>query len=170
MFSSGRRRHRGSHSTRRTDASGQQEAVATAAGKSPAASILDTYGFDLTKAAIAGKLDPVVGRDAEIERLAQILCRRKKNNPVLIGGPGVGKSAIVEGLALRIAAKKVSRQLLDKRVITLDLGSVVAGTKYRGQFEERIKAILQEIKKNPDIIIFIDEMHTLVGAGGAPGP
>lgn len=148
---------------------GRQESVASAAGRAANASALETYGFDLTRAALAGKLDPVVGREVEIERLAQILCRRKKNNPVLIGGPGVGKSAIVEGLALLIAAKRVSRQLLDKRVITLDLGSIVAGTKYRGQFEERIKSIIQEIKKNPDIIIFIDEMHTLVGAGGAPG-
>jgi ATP-dependent Clp protease ATP-binding subunit ClpC len=123
----------------------------------------------MTKAALENKLDPVVGRENEIERLAQILSRRKKNNPVLIGEPGVGKSAIVEGLALRIVQKKVSRVLFDKRIISLDLGSVVAGTKYRGQFEERIKAILNELSKNPDIILFIDEIHTLVGAGSASG-
>ncbi len=132
-------------------------------------SILAEFGYDLTRAAESGKLDPVIGRDNEIERLGQILGRRKKNNPVLIGEPGVGKSAIVEGLAIRIAQKRVSRNLLNKRVMTLDMGSVVAGTKYRGQFEERIKQILSEIKQNPDIILFIDELHTLVGAGGAPG-
>lgn len=131
--------------------------------------VLDNFGFDLTKAASEGKLDPVVGRDREIERLAQILGRRKKNNPVIIGEPGVGKSAIVEGLAIRIATKKVAKALTFKRIISLDLGSVVAGTKYRGQFEERMKAILKEINKNPDIIVFIDELHTLVGAGGASG-
>jgi len=131
--------------------------------------VLDSFGFDLTAAAIDGKLDPVVGRDREIERLAQILGRRKKNNPVLIGEPGVGKSAIAEGLALRIAQKNVSRALLNKRIITLDIGSIVAGTKYRGQFEERMKSILNEITKNPDLILFIDELHTLVGAGGASG-
>ena len=136
------------------------------AGKTP---VLDSFGYDLTKAAMEDKLDPVVGREKEIERLAQILGRRKKNNPVLIGEPGVGKSAIAEGLAIRIAKKNVSRVLLDKRVVSLDIGSIVAGTKYRGQFEERMKAILNELAKNPNIILFIDEMHTLVGAGGAAG-
>lgn len=131
--------------------------------------VLDNFGVDITKAAMEDKLDPIVGRDFEIERIAQILSRRKKNNPILIGEPGVGKSAIVEGLALRIVQKKVSRLLLDKRVIALDLASVVAGTKYRGQFEERIKAIINELNKNPNIIIFIDEIHTMVGAGGATG-
>lgn len=131
--------------------------------------VLDSFGFDLTEAAQEGKLDPVVGRDKEIERLAQILGRRKKNNPVLIGEPGVGKSAIAEGLALRIAQRKVSRVLLNKRIISLDIGSIVAGTKYRGQFEERMKSILSELTKNPNIILFIDELHTLVGAGGASG-
>ncbi|MFA6713560.1 MAG: ATP-dependent Clp protease ATP-binding subunit, partial [Bacteroidales bacterium] len=131
--------------------------------------VLDTYGYDLTKAAYGDKLDPVIGREMEIERLAQILGRRKKNNPVLIGEPGVGKSAIAEGLAIRIAQKKVSRVLLDKKIISLDMGSLVAGTKYRGQFEERIKSLLAEIRQNKDIILFIDELHTLVGAGGAIG-
>ena len=131
--------------------------------------VLDSFGYDLTKAALEERLDPVVGREKEIERLAQILGRRKKNNPVLIGEPGVGKSAIAEGLAIRIAKKNVSRILMHKRIISLDIGSIVAGTKYRGQFEERMKAILSEIGKNPDIILFIDEMHTLVGAGGAAG-
>lgn len=131
--------------------------------------VLDSFGTDMTKAAAEGKLDPVVGREKEIERLAQILSRRKKNNPILIGEPGVGKSAIVEGLALRIVEKKVSRILFDKRVVALDMTSVVAGTKYRGQFEERIRAILNELKKNPDIILFIDEIHNIVGAGSAAG-
>lgn len=131
--------------------------------------VIDSFGFDLTAAAIDGRLDPVVGREKEIERLAQILGRRKKNNPVIIGEPGVGKSAIAEGLALRIAHRKVSRVLLNKRLISLDIGSIVAGTKYRGQFEERMKAILNELSKNPNIILFIDELHTLVGAGGASG-
>lgn len=130
---------------------------------------LDKFGYDMTKAAAEGRLDPVVGRESEIERLAQILSRRKKNNPVLIGEPGVGKSAIVEGLALRIVQRKVSRVLFDKRVVGLDMAGMVAGTKYRGQFEERIKAVLDELSKNPDIILFIDEIHTIVGAGGAPG-
>lgn len=130
---------------------------------------LDKFGYDMTKAAQEGRLDPVVGRENEIERLAQILSRRKKNNPVLIGEPGVGKSAIVEGLALRIVQRKVSRVLFDKRVIGLDMAGMVAGTKYRGQFEERIKTVLDELSKNPDIILFIDEIHTIVGAGGAPG-
>lgn len=131
--------------------------------------VLDNFGNDMTKAAEEGRLDPVVGRDTEIERLAQVLSRRKKNNPVLIGEPGVGKSAIVEGLALRIVQRKVSRVLFDKRLISLDMASIVAGTKYRGQFEERIKAILNELSKNPNIILFIDEIHTIVGAGGATG-
>ena len=131
--------------------------------------VLNNFGVDLTKAAEEGKLDPVVGRDDEMDRLAQILCRRKKNNPILIGEPGVGKTAIVEGLATRIVNKSVSRILHDKRLVSLDLGSVVAGTKYRGQFEERIKAILNELSKNPDIILFIDEIHTMVGAGGTQG-
>ncbi|HKK41025.1 MAG TPA: ATP-dependent Clp protease ATP-binding subunit [Bacteroidales bacterium] len=131
--------------------------------------VLDNFGIDLTKAAEEGRLDPVVGREREIERLAQILSRRKKNNPVLIGEPGVGKSAIAEGLALRIAKKNVSRVLFTKRVVALDLASIVAGTKYRGQFEERMKAILNELSKNDNIILFIDEIHTIVGAGGATG-
>ncbi|MDE6696327.1 MAG: ATP-dependent Clp protease ATP-binding subunit [Muribaculaceae bacterium] len=130
---------------------------------------LDKFGYDMTKAAAEGRLDPVVGRETEIERLAQILSRRKKNNPVLIGEPGVGKSAIVEGLALRINQRKVSRVLFNKRVIGLDMAGMVAGTKYRGQFEERIKAVLDELQKNPNIILFIDEIHTIVGAGSAPG-
>ncbi|MDI9553183.1 MAG: ATP-dependent Clp protease ATP-binding subunit, partial [Bacteroidota bacterium] len=131
--------------------------------------VLDNFGIDLTKAAEEGRLDPVVGREREIERLAQILSRRKKNNPVLIGEPGVGKSAIAEGLALRIIKKNVSRVLFNKRVVALDLASIVAGTKYRGQFEERMKAILNELSKNDNIILFIDEIHTIVGAGGASG-
>ena len=131
--------------------------------------ILDNFGIDMTRAAEEGKLDPVVGREKEIERVAQILSRRKKNNPILIGEPGVGKSAIVEGLAIRIVEKKVSRILFNKRVVTLDMASVVAGTKYRGQFEERIRSILKELQKNPDIILFIDEIHTIVGAGSAAG-
>lgn len=128
---------------------------------------LDNYGIDLTKAAEGGKLDPVVGREKEIERIAQILSRRKKNNPILIGEPGVGKSAIAEGLALRIVEKRVSRALFGKRIVSLDMTAVVAGTKYRGQFEERIRAILTEVKKHPDVILFIDEIHTIVGAGSA---
>jgi ATP-dependent Clp protease ATP-binding subunit ClpC len=134
--------------------------------KSP---VLDNFGRDLTKLAAEGKLDPVVGREKEIERVSQVLSRRKKNNPLLIGEPGVGKSAIAEGLALRIIKKKVSRVLFDKRVVTLDLASLVAGTKYRGQFEERMKALMNELEKNDEIILFIDELHTLVGAGGATG-
>ena len=130
---------------------------------------MDNFGRDLTALAKEGKLDPVIGRDKEIERVCQILSRRKKNNPLLIGEPGVGKSAIAEGLALRIEQKKVSRVLFDKQVITLDLTSIVAGTKYRGQFEERIKAIMTELEKNPNIILFIDELHTIVGAGGSSG-
>ncbi len=131
--------------------------------------VLDNFGTDITRAARENRLDPVVGREKEIERIAQILSRRKKNNPVLIGDPGVGKSAIVDGLASRIVQKKVSRSLFDKRVISLDMASIVAGTKYRGQFEERIKAILNELSKNPNVILFIDEIHTIVGAGGAAG-
>ena len=138
-------------------------------GKQSDTPALDSFGTDITKAALDNKLDPIVGREKEIERLAQILSRRKKNNPVLIGDPGVGKSAIVEGLALRITQHRVSRVLFDKRVVALDMASIVAGTKYRGQFEERIKAILNELQKNPNIILFIDEIHTIVGAGGAPG-
>jgi len=143
-------------------------------GKGPANSksdtpVLDNFGIDITKAAEEGNLDPIVGRDKEIERIAQILSRRKKNNPILIGEPGVGKSAIAEGLALRIAQKKVSRVLFDKRVVSLDLASIVAGTKYRGQFEERMKAILNELSKVDNVILFIDEIHTIVGAGGATG-
>lgn len=131
--------------------------------------VLDSFGRDLTKAAEEGRLDPIVGREKELERIAQILSRRKKNNPILIGEPGVGKSAIAEGLAQRIVEHKVSRTLYNKRIIVLDLGSVVAGTKYRGQFEERMKSILNELVKNPDIIIFIDEIHNIVGAGNANG-
>ena len=131
--------------------------------------VLDKYGIDMTRAAEENRLDPVIGRDKEIERIAQILSRRKKNNPVLIGEPGVGKSAIVEGLALRIVQRKVSRLLFNKRVIALDMATIVAGTKFRGQFEERLKAILNELSKNKDIILFIDEIHTIVGAGNAQG-
>lgn len=142
------------------------QTVKTSHGKTP---VLDSFTTDLTKAAEEGLLDPVIGRENEILRVAQILSRRKKNNPILIGQPGVGKSAIVEGLAIRIAQHKVARQLWDKRVLVLDLACVVAGTKYRGQFEERIRNIVQELKKSPDIIIFIDEIHTMVGAGNASG-
>jgi len=131
--------------------------------------VLDNFGRDITKLAEMGNLDPIVGREQEIERVSQILSRRKKNNPILIGEPGVGKTAIVEGLALRIVQRKVSRVLFDKRVISLDLAALVAGTKYRGQFEERMKAIMNELEKNRDVILFIDEIHTIVGAGGASG-
>lgn len=131
--------------------------------------VLDTYSRDLTKMAEEGKLDPIVGREKEIERVSQILARRKKNNPILIGEPGVGKSSVAEGLALRIIQRKVSRILFNKRVVMLDLASMVAGTKYRGQFEERIKALMAEMEKNPDVILFIDEIHTMIGAGGASG-
>lgn len=131
--------------------------------------VLDSFSTDMTQAAMDGKLDPVVGREKEIERLAQILTRRKKNNPILIGEPGVGKSAIVEGLSQRIVKRKVSRMLFGKRILALDMAAVVAGTKYRGQFEERLRSIIQELKKNPDIILFIDEVHTIIGAGSAPG-
>jgi len=142
---------------------------AAKAGKKSKTPVLDNFGRDLTVMADEGKLDPVVGREKEIERVSQILSRRKKNNPLLIGEPGVGKSAIAEGLALRITQRKVSRILYDKRVVTLDLASLVAGTKYRGQFEERMKAVMNELEKNDDIILFIDEIHTIVGAGGATG-
>ncbi len=131
--------------------------------------VLDTYSRDLTKMAEEGKLDPIVGREKEIERVSQILSRRKKNNPILIGEPGVGKSSIAEGLALRIIQRKVSRILFNKRIVMLDLASMVAGTKYRGQFEERIKALMGELEKEPDVILFIDEIHTIIGAGGASG-
>ena len=147
-------------------ATATQQKVASGNSNTP---VIDSFGTDVTRAASEGKLDPVVGREKEIERLAQILCRRKKNNPVLIGEPGVGKSAIVEGLALRIVQRKVSRLLFCKRVVSLDMASVVAGTKYRGQFEERIRSIISELQKNPEIILFIDELHTLVGAGSAAG-
>jgi len=149
------------------DASGAAQSAPK--DKSAGASMLDTYGYDLTAAARSGELDPVIGRSSEIERIAQILSRRKKNNPVLIGESGAGKSAIVEGLAQHIAEKRVPRTLLSKRVISLDLGAVVAGTKYRGQFEERIKSIVSQVKKDPDIILFIDELHTIIGAGSSPG-
>ena len=145
-----------------------QKKNASAKDKS-ATPALDNFGRDITKLAHDGALDPIVGRETELERIAQILSRRKKNNPILIGDPGVGKSAIVEGLALKIVNRQISHALFDKRVIALDMGSIVAGTKYRGQFEERIKAILNELQKNPDIIVFIDEIHTMVGAGNAVG-
>ncbi len=159
------------------DDSGQDEGIkgesfnnpANKSSKKSKTPVLDNFGRDLTEMAEEGKLDPVVGREKEIERVSQILSRRKKNNPLLIGEPGVGKSAIAEGLALRIIQKKVSRILFNKRVVTLDLASLVAGTKYRGQFEERMKAVMNELEKNDDIILFIDEIHTIVGAGGAAG-
>lgn len=147
----------------------QQQAQTASKKPSNDTPVLDNFGTDMTKAAEEGRLDPVVGREREIERLAQILSRRKKNNPILIGEPGVGKSAIVEGLALRIIQKKVSRILFDKRVVALDMTAVVAGTKYRGQFEERIRSILNELQRNPNVILFIDEIHTIVGAGSAAG-
>jgi ATP-dependent Clp protease ATP-binding subunit ClpC len=145
---------------------GSKPSKSTAKSKTP---VLDNFGRDLTRLAEDGKLDPVVGRQKEIERISQILSRRKKNNPILIGEPGVGKSAIAEGLALRIIQRKVSRILFNKRIVSLDLASLVAGTKYRGQFEERMKALMNELEKNDDIILFIDEIHTIVGAGGATG-
>jgi ATP-dependent Clp protease ATP-binding subunit ClpC len=148
------------------DSFSQPKKVSDIKSKTP---VLDNFGRDLTKAAEEGKLDPIVGREKEIERVSQILSRRKKNNPILIGEPGVGKSAIAEGLALRIVQRKVSRVLFNKRVVTLDLASLVAGTKYRGQFEERMKAVMNELEKSPDVILFIDEIHTIVGAGGASG-
>ena len=147
-------------------AGGGQKKQGESKSKTP---VLDNFGRDLTKMAEDGKLDPVVGREKEIERVSQILSRRKKNNPILIGEPGVGKSSIAEGLALRIVQRKVSRVLFGKRVVTLDLASLVAGTKYRGQFEERMKAVMNELEKSPDVILFIDEIHTIIGAGGASG-
>ena len=152
----------------------EEEPFSSPSSKKPSDSksktpVLDNFGRDLTKMAELGKLDPIVGREKEIERVSQILSRRTKNNPILIGEPGVGKSAIAEGLALRIVQRKVSRILFNKRIMSLDLASLVAGTKYRGQFEERMKAVMQEIEKNPDVILFIDEIHTIIGAGGASG-
>jgi ATP-dependent Clp protease ATP-binding subunit ClpC len=146
-----------------------KESSAKGATEKSRTPVLDNFGRDLTKLAEDGKLDPIVGREKEIERVAQVLSRRKKNNPILIGEPGVGKTAIAEGLALRIVQKKVSRVLFGKRVVTLDLASLVAGTKYRGQFEERMKAVMNELEKSPEVILFIDEIHTIVGAGGASG-
>ena len=148
---------------------GPKNGKTTAARSGSATPVLDSFSTDMTQAALDGKLDPVVGREKEIERLAQILTRRKKNNPILIGEPGVGKTAIVEGLAQRIVQRKVSRMLFGKKLLSLDMAAVVAGTKYRGQFEERLRSIIQELKKNPDIILFIDEIHTIIGAGSAPG-
>ncbi|MDE3211852.1 MAG: ATP-dependent Clp protease ATP-binding subunit, partial [Bacteroidota bacterium] len=150
---------RKSYSQQRASKSGSSQAKS----KTP---VLDNFGRDITRLAEMGTLDPIVGRETEIERVSQILSRRKKNNPILIGEPGVGKTAIVEGLALRIIQRKVSRVLFDKRVVSLDLAALVAGTKYRGQFEERMKAIMNELEKNRDVILFIDEIHTIVGAGG----
>jgi ATP-dependent Clp protease ATP-binding subunit ClpC len=147
----------------------QQQKSKQASNTKSKTPVLDNFGRDITKLAESGTLDPIVGREKEIERVSQILSRRKKNNPILIGEPGVGKTAIVEGLALRIVQRKVSRVLFDKRVISLDLAALVAGTKYRGQFEERMKAIMNELEKNRDVILFIDEIHTIVGAGGASG-
>ena len=146
--------------------SGAATSVQKPTGKTP---VLDNFGTDLTKAAAEGKLDPVVGREREIQRVTEILCRRKKNNPILIGEPGVGKSAIVEGLAQMIVKHHTSPVLFNKRIINLDMGAIVAGTKYRGQFEERIRALVKEIEQNPDVVIFIDEIHTLIGAGSTPG-
>ncbi len=146
--------------------SGNVKKISDTKSKTP---VLDNFGRDITKLAEENRLDPIVGREKELERIAQVLSRRKKNNPILIGEPGVGKSAIAEGLAIRIVERKVSRALFNKRIISLDLASLVAGTKYRGQFEERMKAVLNELEKNPDIILFIDELHTIVGAGNASG-
>ncbi len=157
------------NSSRRESEPVQGKPTSRASNRGGDTPTLDKFGHDMTRAAEENRLDPVVGREVEIERLAQILSRRKKNNPILIGEPGVGKSAIVEGLALRIVQRKVSRVLFDKRVVSLDMAAMVAGTKYRGQFEERVKAVLNELAKNPDVILFIDEIHTIVGAGGAPG-
>jgi ATP-dependent Clp protease ATP-binding subunit ClpC len=149
--------------------SGGASGASKTTGEKSRTPVLDNFGRDLTKMAEDDKLDPIIGREKEIERVAQILSRRKKNNPILIGEPGVGKTAIAEGLALRIVQKKVSRVLFNKRVVTLDLASLVAGTKYRGQFEERMKAVMNELEKSPNVILFIDELHTIVGAGGASG-
>ena len=148
---------------------GGSKSSSSKSGEKSKTPVLDNFGRDLTKLAEEDKLDPIVGREKEIERVAQILSRRKKNNPILIGEPGVGKTAIAEGLALRITQRKVSRVLFNKRVVTLDLASLVAGTKYRGQFEERMKAVMNELEKSPNVILFIDELHTIVGAGGASG-
>ena len=156
----------GDEDFREEESFSQPKKVSDIKSKTP---VLDNFGRDLTRMAEDGKLDPIVGREKEIERVSQILSRRKKNNPILIGEPGVGKSAIAEGLALRIVQRKVSRVLFNKRVVTLDLASLVAGTKYRGQFEERMKAVMNELEKSPDVILFIDEIHTIVGAGGASG-
>ncbi|MBE7177892.1 MAG: ATP-dependent Clp protease ATP-binding subunit [Mucilaginibacter polytrichastri] len=156
----------GDEDFREEESFSQPKKVSDVKSKTP---VLDNFGRDLTRAAEEGKLDPIVGREKEIERVSQILSRRKKNNPILIGEPGVGKSAIAEGLALRIVQRKVSRVLFEKRVVTLDLASLVAGTKYRGQFEERMKAVMNELEKSPNVILFIDEIHTIVGAGGASG-
>jgi len=131
--------------------------------------ILDSFSKDLTKMAQDGKLDPIIGREKEIERVSQILSRRKKNNPILIGEPGVGKSAIAEGLAQKIIQRKCSRILFNKKIAVLDMAALVSGTKYRGQFEERVKSLMGELEKNPDVILFIDEIHTMIGAGGASG-
>ncbi|GAB3325711.1 ATP-dependent Clp protease ATP-binding subunit [Larkinella ripae] len=173
--SSGTRPHMGPETDDDDNDRGMFGGSGSGSGKDPKGSeksrtpVLDNFGRDLTKLAELGKLDPIVGREKEIERVAQILSRRKKNNPILIGEPGVGKTAIAEGLALRIVQKKVSRVLFGKRVVTLDLASLVAGTKYRGQFEERMKAVMNELEKSPEVILFIDELHTIVGAGGASG-
>ena len=156
-------------SSRMFSSSSSSRSESSKGGEKSRTPVLDNFGRDLTKLAEDDKLDPIVGREKEIERVAQILSRRKKNNPILIGEPGVGKTAIAEGLALRIVQKKVSRVLFNKRVVTLDLASLVAGTKYRGQFEERMKAVMNELEKSPDVILFIDELHTIVGAGGASG-
>lgn len=164
--SSGGSRSSGGRSSGSSSSSGKQDRGKMDKSKTP---VLDNFGRDLTRLAEDGKLDPVVGREREIERVAQVLSRRKKNNPVLIGEPGVGKTAIAEGLAMRITQRKVSRVLYDKRIVTLDLAALVAGTKYRGQFEERMKAVMNELEKSPDVILFIDELHTIVGAGGASG-
>ena len=147
----------------------EQRSSKSAPGGDSGTPVLDKYGKDITKAAANGDLDPVIGRDKEIQRLSQILSRRKKNNPVLIGEPGVGKSAIIEGLALRIINHQVARALFDKRIVALDMAAIVAGTKYRGQFEERIKAVIDELSEHKNVILFIDEIHTIVGAGNASG-
>ncbi len=154
------------HNSQKSKPSGTATSVQKPSGKTP---VLDNFGTDLTKAAAEGKLDPVVGREREIQRVTEILCRRKKNNPILIGEPGVGKSAIVEGLSQMIVKHHTSPVLFNKRIINLDMGAIVAGTKYRGQFEERIRALVKEIEQNPDVVIFIDEIHTLIGAGSTPG-
>ena len=158
--------HRGRGSSGASSRGGDTKRKGDTKSKTP---VLDNFGRDLTKMAEEGKLDPIVGRQKEIERVSQVLSRRKKNNPILIGEPGVGKSAIAEGLAMMIVNKKVSRVLYNKRIVTLDVASLVAGTKYRGQFEERMKAVMNELEKSPDVILFIDEIHTIVGAGGASG-